>query len=195
MRDSYISAYHCRHRAGSVTSWFPNWDDVTKSNFCILSHPIMVGRPLSVALKKQLAHQEYDALMSEAVNEIQKSVMSGMQATTVLQHSYVQRVQGQLEADEEWRKKTKKSGKLNMDGRPKLLTQDEIFQGVEDWHKAREEEVEAGLKKKEVKAKYDATCEAWKQIRSTTEGLKQCSGGRVATRCREMAAGAGECKV
>jgi hypothetical protein len=97
------------------------------------------------------------------VNKTQKSVMNGMQATMVLQDLYVQRVCGQLEGDED-QHKTKKGGKLNMDGCLKLLTQDEIFKGVEDWHKACDEEAEAELKKKEVKVKYDATCETWKVL-------------------------------
>jgi hypothetical protein len=71
---------------------------------------------------------------------------------------------GQLEGDEDQHKKIKKGGKLNMDGCLKLLTQDEIFKGIEDWHKACDEEAEAELKKKEVKVKYDATCETWKVL-------------------------------
>jgi hypothetical protein len=53
-------------------------------------------------------------------------MMVGMQAQTVLQSMYLEGVQGQLQAQEDKKTKKRKTGKINMDGRAKILTQDDL---------------------------------------------------------------------
>jgi hypothetical protein len=59
---------------------------------------------------------------SNAIVEAQKKIMGGMQAQTVLQSIYLEGVRGQLQAQEVKKAKKRKTGKINMDGRAKVLT-------------------------------------------------------------------------
>ena len=66
---------------------------------------------------------------SKCVISLQKDIMIGMQAQTILQAMYVEDIHGQLQGNEEKMAKAKNKGKLNMDGQAKILTQDQIFEG------------------------------------------------------------------
>lgn len=70
---------------------------------------------------------------SNRIVALQNQAMVGMQAQTVLQSMYLEHVQGQLQAKEDKKVKKKKTGKINMDGRAKILTQDDIIAGVKEW--------------------------------------------------------------
>ena len=55
--------------------------------------------------------------------------------------------------------KKRKTGKINMDGQAKILTQDDIIAGVKEWQVRAVEE--AALKKK-AKEQYNLAMNAWK---------------------------------
>ena len=69
---------------------------------------------------------------SKCVISLQKDIMIGMQAQTILQAMYVEDICGQLQGNDEKKAKAKNKGKLNMDGRAKILTQDQIFEAVKE---------------------------------------------------------------
>jgi hypothetical protein len=99
---------------------------------------------------------------SNAVVEAQKKVMQGMQAQTVLHSMYLEGVRGQLQAQEEKKSKKRKTGKINMDGRAKILTQDDIVAGVQEWQDGQDKAVEEAAVKKRAREKYTAAMEIWK---------------------------------
>ena len=99
---------------------------------------------------------------SIAIMEAQKKVMQGMQAQTILQSMYLEGVRGQLQAQEEKKSKKRKTGKINMDGRAKILTQDDIVAGVKEWQDGQDKAVEEAVVKKKAKEKYTAAMEIWK---------------------------------
>ena len=68
-----------------------------------------------------------------------------MQAETILQCVYVEGVRGQLQGQEEKKAKGAQTGQLPVpkDGKAKVLTQDEIFEGVKVSHAARDAAKEA----------------------------------------------------
>jgi len=70
---------------------------------------------------------------SNAAIEAQKQVIGGMQAQTVLQSMYLEGMRGQLQAQEVKKSKKRKTGKINMDGQAKILTQAEVVEGVKQW--------------------------------------------------------------
>jgi hypothetical protein len=70
---------------------------------------------------------------SNAAVEAQKQVIGGMQAQTVLQSMYLEGVRGQLQTQEVKKSKKRKTGKINMDGQAKILTQANIVKGVKQW--------------------------------------------------------------
>ena len=82
---------------------------------------------------------------------LQKQVMAGMQAQTVLQSMYLEGVQGQLQAQEDKKSKKTKTGKINMDWRAKILMQDDIIEGVKEWQGCQDKAVEEATLKKKVK--------------------------------------------
>ena len=89
---------------------------------------------------------------------------------------YVSRVWRQLETQEE-KKRGKKVGRVNMDGRAKLLTQDDVFAGVQEYEKARDDaEVEA-TRKKVSRESYKEAVNVWKvrddDRKSANRALKQ----------------------
>jgi hypothetical protein len=88
---------------------------------------------------------------SNDVITLQKQVMAGMQAQMVLQSMYLEGVQGQLQAQEEKKLKKRKTGKINMDGHAKILTQDDIIDGVKEWQDCQDKAVEDAASKKKGK--------------------------------------------
>ena len=87
----------------------------------------------------------------------QKQIIAGMQAQTVLQAMYLEGVRGQLQDQEE-----KKTGKINMDGCTKILTQEDIVEGVREWQDCQDKAVEDAAAKKKAKDQYSAAMEVWK---------------------------------
>jgi hypothetical protein len=92
----------------------------------------------------------------------QKQIIAGMQAQTVLQAMYLEGVRGQLQDQEEKKYKKKKTGKINMDGRAKILTQEDIVEGVREWQDSQDKAVEDAAAKKKAKDQYSAAMEVWK---------------------------------
>ncbi|KAF8164934.1 hypothetical protein B0H34DRAFT_632349, partial [Crassisporium funariophilum] len=72
------------------------------------------------------------AALEERNNRIslQKRVIVGQQAQTILHAAYVEDLREQLHGKEEKKDQQKDRGRINMDGRAKILTQDKIFEGV-----------------------------------------------------------------
>lgn len=111
---------------------------------------------------------EYEAQLQEAlcardkVITLQKQMMIGMQAQTVLQSMYLEGVRGQLQAQEEKKSKKRKTGKINMDGRAKILTQDNIIEGVKEWQDHEDKVVEEVASRKKAKEQYNAAMNIWK---------------------------------
>jgi hypothetical protein len=106
---------------------------------------------------------------------LQKQVLVGLQAQTVLQDMYVSKVRRQLETQEE--KKGKKAGKVNMDGKAKLLTQDDIFASVQEYEKARDDAAMAETRKKVSRESYKGAVTIWRvrddDRKSANRALKQ----------------------
>jgi hypothetical protein len=111
---------------------------------------------------------EYKAQLQEELHAqnnviaLQKQMMMGMQAQTVLQSMYLEGVRGQLQAQEEKKSKKRKTGKINMDGRAKILTQDDIIEGVKEWQDHKDKVVEETAVRKKVKEQYNAAMDIWK---------------------------------
>lgn len=104
-----------------------------------------------------------DALhASNAVVMAQKQIIVGMQAQTVLQAMYLEGVRGQLQGQELKKAKKKKTGKINMDGRAKILTQDDIVEGVREWQDGQDKAVEDAAVKKRAKERYGVAMDIWK---------------------------------
>jgi hypothetical protein len=111
---------------------------------------------------------EHEAKLQEALRTsnnivtLQKRVMAGMQAQTVLQSMYLEGVQGQLQAQEDKKMKKRKTGKIKMDGRAKILTQDDIIEGVREWQDGQDKAVEDAASKKKAKEQYNHAMDIWK---------------------------------
>jgi hypothetical protein len=88
--------------------------------------------------------------------------MIGMQAQTILHSMYVEDIRGQLQGKEEKKRKGAQIGRINMDGRAKVLMQDEVFEAVQESHTAHDAAKEAFSKRKDAKAKYLEAMEVWK---------------------------------
>lgn len=99
---------------------------------------------------------------SNAVVMAQKQVIAGMQAQTVLQAMYLEGVRGQLQDQEIKKAKKRKTGKINMDGRAKILTQDDIVEGVREWQDGQDKAIEDAAAKKRAKERYGAAMDVWK---------------------------------
>jgi hypothetical protein len=121
---------------------------------------------------------EHEAKLQEALRAsnrvltLQNQVMAGMQAQTVLQSMYLEGVQGQLQAQENKKTKKRKTGKINMDGRAKILTQDDIIAGVKEWQDGQDKAVEEAASKKRAKEQYNTAMDIWK-VREMDR--KQCN--------------------
>ena len=74
---------------------------------------------------------EREQLLMEALEErnrhisYQKQVIGGLQAQTILHSAHVEDLRGQLQGNEEKKDQRQNRGRINMDGKPKILTQDE----------------------------------------------------------------------
>jgi hypothetical protein len=60
---------------------------------------------------------------------LQKQVIGGLQAQTILHSVHIEDLRGKLEGNKE-KTQGKNRGRINTDGLPKVLTQDKIFDGV-----------------------------------------------------------------
>ncbi len=67
-----------------------------------------------------------------------------------------------MQGQEEKKAKGQNKGRINMDGRPKILTQDEIFNAVVKAHAERDAKKDATVKRKEAKTKYAEAIGVWK---------------------------------
>jgi len=85
-----------------------------------------------------------------------------MQAQTVLQSMYLEGVRGQLQAQEEKKFKKRKTEKINMDGRAKILMQDVIIEGVKEWQDGQDKAIEDAALKKQAKEQYNVATDLWK---------------------------------
>jgi len=76
---------------------------------------------------------------------------------------YVEDVRGQLQGQEEKRRKAGKTGRLPKgNGKAKVLTQDDFFEEVQAMHQAHDAAKEASLKRKDAKEQYKEATEVWK---------------------------------
>ncbi|KIK76113.1 hypothetical protein PAXRUDRAFT_170858, partial [Paxillus rubicundulus Ve08.2h10] len=92
----------------------------------------------------KMACAYYQSKLQEAYSKsaVQNSTLLRMQSTVVLQSMYCDCVSGQLVAQEEKQKKLK-TGQLNRDRLPRLLTGDEFYgQVVEHQKAAKEDKIE-----------------------------------------------------
>lgn len=69
-------------------------------------------------------------------------------------------MRGELEFQKE-KKASKKPGRLNMDGRAKLLTSEQVYQGVMDWTKEKEAGEAAVEKRKKMQVDYKKAVKEW----------------------------------
>ena len=101
-----------------------------------------------------------------------------MQAQTVLQSMYLEGVQGQLQAQEEKKIKKRKTRKINMDGRAKILTQNDIIDRVKEWQDCQDKAIEDATFKKKAREQYSMAIDAWKvQELGRKERNVQLKGG------------------
>ena len=111
---------------------------------------------------------ERETLLMAALNDSyqynirQKEIMIGMQAQSLLQASYVENVRIQLQTQEEKKDGGKRKGCINMDGKAKILTQDDIFKAVVEGQTARDAAKDALLKRKDAKERYSDAVGVWK---------------------------------
>jgi hypothetical protein len=111
---------------------------------------------------------EKEAALQEALHQshareaLQKDVIIGMQAQTVLQSMYIGNVGGQLQGQEEKKAKKRKTGKINMDGRAKILTQDDMILGVKEWQDVQDEAVATAAARKKAKGLYGVAMGAYR---------------------------------
>ena len=111
---------------------------------------------------------ERETLLMAALNDSyqcnirQKEIMIGMQAQSLLQALYVENVRIQLQTQEEKKDGGKRKGCINMDGKAKILTQDDIFKAVVEGQTARDAAKDALLKRKDAKERYSDAVGVWK---------------------------------
>jgi len=60
------------------------------------------------------------------------------------------------------KEKKRKTGKINMNGRAKILTQDDVMEGVREWQNSQDKAIEGAAVKKKVKEHYSAAVDVWK---------------------------------
>ncbi|KAF8257132.1 hypothetical protein EI94DRAFT_1818905 [Lactarius quietus] len=116
------------------------------------NHPLTQRDMKLLDVKPSTIYKAQLQVALQASNEVitlQKQVMAGMQAQTVLQSMYLEGMQGQLQAQKEKKLKKRKTGKINMDGRAKILTQDDI------------------IDKKKVREQYSVAMDTWKAQESS----------------------------
>jgi hypothetical protein len=92
----------------------------------------------------------------------QKSIITAMQAQSILQSMYLEGVQRMMQAQEEKKSKKRKTGNIKMDGWCKILTQADMIEGVKEWHDDRKKVAEEVAAKKKKKEKYSSAMDIWK---------------------------------
>lgn len=134
---------------------------------------------------------EHEAKLQEALRTsnkiltLQNQAMVGMQAQTVLQSMYLEGVQGQLQAQEDKKTKKRKTGKINMNGRAKILTQDDIIAGVKEWQDGQDKAVEEAALKKKAKEQYNLVMDVWKVQEMDRKECKAKLKGRWEDKVKE----------
>jgi hydroxymethylpyrimidine/phosphomethylpyrimidine kinase len=110
------------------------------------------------ALLEEEPVTEHEKLLAAALweaqqmNAAQKVIITKMQAETILQCTYVEDIRGQLQGQEAKKSKASQTGCLPKgDGRARVLTQDEFFEGVQALHEAHDAAKEALSKRKDAK--------------------------------------------
>ncbi|KAK0217812.1 hypothetical protein IW262DRAFT_1560109 [Armillaria fumosa] len=98
----------------------------------------------------------------ETINN-QKTQLRGMQATAVIQNSYVHQAHACLQEQEERKKRPKKRGRLNGDGMPKLFTSDAFTERARAHAKETNDEEEAKAVRENAAKKYKVAMEEWKK--------------------------------
>jgi hypothetical protein len=93
---------------------------------------------------------------------LQKQVIGGLQAQTILHSAHIEDLRGKLQGNEEKKIRGQDRGRINMDGLPKVLTQDKIFEGVVKAHAERDAAKNAAAKWKDAKKKYTEAVGVWK---------------------------------
>jgi hypothetical protein len=89
-------------------------------------------------------------------------VIGGLQAQSILHSAHVEDLRGQLQGSEEKKAQSQNRGRINMDGKPKILTQDEIFNAVVKANTDRDAAKDATVKRKDAKSKYTDAVGVWK---------------------------------
>lgn len=95
---------------------------------------------------------EREMLLIQALEErnrhisYQSQIIGGLQAQSIHHSAHVEDLRGQLQGQEEKKAKGQNKGRINMDGRPKILTQDEIFNAVVKAHAERDAKKDATIK-------------------------------------------------
>ncbi|KAF8059865.1 hypothetical protein FPV67DRAFT_1424886 [Lyophyllum atratum] len=93
---------------------------------------------------------------------LQKQIIRGQQAQTILHSAHVEDLRGQLQGKEERKARGNDRGKINMDGQPKILTQDQIFNCVAKSQQDRNAAKDAAIKRKSAKTRYAEAIGIWK---------------------------------
>ncbi|KIK77966.1 hypothetical protein PAXRUDRAFT_165270, partial [Paxillus rubicundulus Ve08.2h10] len=106
----------------------------------------------------------YQSLLQEAYEKVavQKSALLGMQLTAVLQALYCDHLSEQLVAQEEKQKK-RKTGQLNGDGLPRLLTGDKFYNQVVEHQKTAEEVKIEHENHQKLREAQSGVMAAWKE--------------------------------
>ncbi|KIK80084.1 hypothetical protein PAXRUDRAFT_39468, partial [Paxillus rubicundulus Ve08.2h10] len=158
---------------GSTSASFLTSDTPLTSSQCL---PKYQPFPLTPTHKRKHASLEetpqtemerayYQSKLQEAYSKlaVQQSALLRMQSTVVLQSMYCDCVSEQLAAQEEKQKK-RKTGQLNGDGLPRLLTGDEFYgQVVEHQKAAKEDKIERENRRKQKEAQSGVMA-AWKEV-------------------------------
>jgi hypothetical protein len=110
----------------------------------------------------------YQSALQDAYSRLalQKKALFGMQSTTVLHSMYCDNVSEQLAAQEDKQKK-RKTGQLNGDGLPRLLTGDEFHKQVVEHEAAAEEEKVERENRRKLKEAQSGVMAAWKEADNT----------------------------
>ncbi|KIK76979.1 hypothetical protein PAXRUDRAFT_168210, partial [Paxillus rubicundulus Ve08.2h10] len=95
-----------------------------------------------------------------------KVSISHIQSTAVLQALYCDCLSEQLAAQEEKQKK-RKTGQLNRDGLPRLLTGDEFYNQVVEHQKTAEEEKIKHENRQKLREAQLGVMAAWKEVDDT----------------------------
>ncbi|KAK0502543.1 hypothetical protein EDD18DRAFT_1048081, partial [Armillaria luteobubalina] len=96
-----------------------------------------------------------------------------MQATTVIQNSYVVQIHTCMQEHEERKKRPRKKSRLNGDGRPKLVTGDAFTDRVQIHEDEAVQEEAAKEARGEAVKKYKAAVEKWKKLEESRMAINE----------------------